>query len=178
MGSDSPRLFFALWPDAELRTALVQTGRDRTVPRSRPVAPDNLHLTLAFLGAIADPLVDAVHAAAGAVSAPPIDFDLDRIELWPRPQLLCATATKLPEALQTLVTQLRTALASRDLPTETRPLRAHVTLVRKVRRQGQPMTLPAPLRWHAERFWLVTSESRPEGVRYTPVRSWTLTQRG
>ncbi|WP_458527413.1 2'-5' RNA ligase family protein, partial [Onishia taeanensis] len=47
------RLFLALWPDPAVREALSSTaGQAHLACRGRPVAPEQLHLTLAFLGQV------------------------------------------------------------------------------------------------------------------------------
>ncbi|HEY5719882.1 MAG TPA: RNA 2',3'-cyclic phosphodiesterase [Gammaproteobacteria bacterium] len=172
--ADGARLFFALWPDAALRARLARLARAHAPAGSRPVAADNLHLTLAFLGQVPATRRAAVEEAAAAVRGAPLTLALDRLEQWPRPQVFCAVGSQVPEGLQGVVEQLRAALAARDLPSETRPFRIHVTLARKARRLLAPQPLPAPLPWHAERFCLVASESRPDGVRYRPLAWWPL----
>jgi 2'-5' RNA ligase len=49
------RAFFALWPDATVRAALAPLVRDiaRKV-HGRPTAVESIHLTLAFLGEVAE----------------------------------------------------------------------------------------------------------------------------
>jgi 2'-5' RNA ligase len=58
------RMFFALWPDAAARAALA--GLAAEVVRGgggRAPAAANLHLTLAFVGAVAPERREALHAA-------------------------------------------------------------------------------------------------------------------
>src|SRR4026207_925127 len=66
------RLFFALWPDATLRSnaaecvaALVPSGG------GRPQRPDQLHVTLVFLGQVSEERLDDVRAVAVEVTGNP-----------------------------------------------------------------------------------------------------------
>ena len=80
--AEARRLFFALWPDAGLRADLARLGQDADEPRSRPLVPGNLHLTLAFLGNVAPARLEAVHAAADVVDAPPFEVELKDPADW------------------------------------------------------------------------------------------------
>jgi 2'-5' RNA ligase len=51
-GAHSHRIFFALWPDAEVMSHLAALGHSLASPGSRPMRPHSLHLTLAFLGSV------------------------------------------------------------------------------------------------------------------------------
>ena len=171
-------LFFALWPDAALR----QSAAERVaalVPMGvgRPQRPDQLHLTLVFLGRVAEQRVESVHAVASRINGTSIAVALDRLEHWRQPQVLCLTASHVPAPLVVLVEQLRAALAAGGLPTETRPYRPHLTLARKLSRFEGPADVE-PLLWHADAITLVESRTDREGSRYTPLASWRLDAAG
>jgi 2'-5' RNA ligase len=170
----SYRLFFALWPSAELRDTLATWSRQHAPQGARPVRPDNLHLTLAFLGSLPEERLDAVHAAGAALRAAPVRLELARVEHWPRPRLLCALPAPGPDPLAGLATALREQLTTHRLPVETRPFRSHVTLVRKVSGTWSGATFDPPLTWVGKRFALVVSESTREGVRYRELAGWPL----
>jgi 2'-5' RNA ligase len=173
----SDRLFFALWPDAALREEL-----ERRVPallagtEGRPQRPDQWHVTLEFIGSVAQERQPALDAAAADVVAPPVAIDFDSVEHWRKPQVLCLAARAAPAELGHLVHALRGALAREGFTPEARDYRPHVTLARKVR-AARPWTLPAPIRWPADRFALVRSVTDPAGSRYEPLRWWNLRDR-
>ena len=52
-GESAQRLFFALWPDPAVRAALAGVTARLPLPRGRLTPPQNLHVTLVFLGAAA-----------------------------------------------------------------------------------------------------------------------------
>ncbi|MBT8447952.1 MAG: RNA 2',3'-cyclic phosphodiesterase [Gammaproteobacteria bacterium] len=170
-----PRLFFALWPDPSTRSALANTGSQFSLTDGRRVPAENLHLTMAFVGNVDDAAATEALAAGAAASAAADPFELSitgsghRVRsgmLWLRPAAVPAPLLALREALEA-------ALAARNLPTERRPFRPHVTLARKV--TTAPPERPAfDIRWSVRELALVASATPPEGARYTPVRFWPL----
>ena len=170
------RLFFALWPDPATLDAVAGSVR-RLVPpgAGRPQRRDQLHLTLEFLGNVAESRLPAVLEAGRAAAGGTAGFEIrfDRIEHWKRPQVLCLTATETPEPLAALVRSLRSQLAIRGFAPETRPFKAHLTLARKA---GRPPSIPAiePLGWPAREFSLVESITEPSGSRYDRLATWPL----
>lgn len=168
------RLFFALWPDEPLRSALAPRIRAlQPAGVGRPQRPDQWHVTLEFLGAVPASRVAAARDAAAQVLARPGELQFDAVEFWRRPEVLCLVAREVPPPLADLVAQLRAALAAQGFEPETRPFRAHVTLARKV---SQPVsTAPfEPLGWPVTEFALVESVTDRSGSIYTPLASWPL----
>lgn len=171
MADDKQRLFFALWPDEAVRSALAAAlppGLD-----GRPVQRDNLHLTLVFLGSIDKETRACAERAVDDVACRPFDLAFDVAGYFPRPQVVWIAPTQLPPALAILVQSLRDALAPCRLALDPRPYRPHLTLARKVRRRPG---LPAikPIAWPVTAFSLVESRSQPGGVCYVPLRAWRL----
>ena len=168
------RLFFALWPDAHLRSSLSER-----VPHvleglgGKPQRPDQWHVTLEFLGPVPESRLAAIREAADRVRAEPFEVTFDAIEHWRRPQVLCLVARALPPALQALVSDLRAGLAERNFEPERRPFRAHLTLTRKLAR---PMAVGPcePLCWRARDFALVESITDRAGSVYSPLATWPL----
>ena len=168
------RLFFALWPGDQLRSALAPRIRAlQPEGVGRPQRPDQWHVTLEFLGPVPASRVPAVREAAAQVRAAPCEIEFDAVEFWRRPEVLSLVARRLPPELDSLVTQLRAALAARGFESETRPFRAHLTLARKVTHPASPMTLE-PLHWPVADFALVESITDRAGSVYTPLQSWNL----
>ena len=170
------RLFFALWPGPEAVVAATAAVH-RLVPpgTGRPQRPDQLHLTLEFLGGVPEPRLVSVLEVGAAVasSASPFEFALDRLEHWQRPQVLCLAASVVPEPLLELVRSLRSALAARGFDPEKRPFRPHLTLARRVR-LPPPAAAVESLRWAAHEYSLVESISGPEGSRYERLSTWSM----
>jgi len=163
------RLFFALWPDPETRTrcmavaaALKQAGR--------PVRPDNLHITLVFLGSVDEATETKLVEAAAAIRFAKISIRFDALHYWRRPRIICLSGKPEDSAVALLVEQLNTIAAAQEITTDDRPYQAHVTLIRKAS-QLPPLTLE-PFLWQADAFCLVESCSTPEGVAYRVLKTW------
>ena len=168
------RLFFALWPAAELRAALAPRIRAlQPAGVGRPQRPDQWHVTLEFLGPVPASRVTAAREAAVQVRGNPCEVVFDAVEFWRRPEVLTLVARVLPPPLGSLVTQLRSALAARGFEPESRPFRAHLTLARKVANPVSPVTFE-PLHWPVADFALVESITDRSGSVYTPLASWPL----
>lgn len=170
----SHRLFFALWPGESQRRALAARVAALVPPGAgRAQRPDQLHLTLEFMGSVPADRLPAIREAAAEVHAEPFELVLDSLEFWRRPQVLCLVAREIPPALAGLVQALRAGLAARGFDTERRPYRAHLTLARKVGRP--PDFAPTdPVRWAATDFALVESITERAGSIYRPLATWPL----
>jgi len=172
------RLFFALWPTDELRSVLAPRIRAlQPGGVGRPQRPDQWHVTLQFLGSVPASRMGAARDAAARVRGGPCEIVFDAVEFWRRPEVLTLVARVVPPPLESLVTQLRAALAAKGFEPESRPFRAHLTLARKVIHPVLPVAFE-PLRWPAADFTLVESITDRSGSVYTPLTSWSLQPSG
>lgn len=176
-----PRLFLALWPDQPLRQDILRiAGPLLTHFRGRPVEPDRLHLTLAFLGEVpaeAVPTIEGV-AMAAASRHGPLDLSLDRTGVFANAGVLWLGGAG-DRPLLALHEDLAAALAEAGHPLERRPFRPHVTLSRRVPRDAELHArlrgeADPPVRWRAEELTLVSSHTEPEGAVYRVLRRWPL----
>ena len=172
------RLFFALWPTAAVRAQLAAAAQSYA-SCGRAIAPRNLHITLVFLGAVAQARLAAVLDAAQSMQK--LTFDgkfsvhLDAVDLWRRSSLICLTAGQTPPELLRIVGQLGAELRERGLELrEHETFRPHVTLVRDVAR-GSKVAGAASVRWPVESFALVESKVGQRGSEYTVLEQWRLT---
>lgn len=172
MTETSPqRLFFALWPDPAVRRALAGLGREAAAGRGRPVHPEDLHLTLVFLGSVAPERLEQVTAAAGRVRFQPFELRLDHYGWWPRPRVLWCAPAEVPPPLPALFGELQRELAACGFAPEKRAYRPHITLARKVSR-GRSGTLEEPIRWPVREFVLVSSRTHGDPPRYRVLKKW------
>ena len=180
-GKSEPRqrLFFALWPDQALRSELERTAIDLLGKRIKRVPAANLHITLAFAGAVPARVRDCLETAAGRIRCPAFDLCIDHVGHWPRPRIFWIGPTHIPPALWSLAGQLRTALNECGLPMETRSYQPHVTLARKVTKVNyiqQNALQIRPVDWSIRRFCLVESVTGSRTASYRVLTSWMLDQ--
>lgn len=165
------RAFFALWPDAQTRARLAHAAAFlRLGSEARPVPAENFHLTLAFVGEVSPPQFAVLQHIARAQRGLTFTIRLDAYEYWEGPQLVVAVARQTPAALIELARKLRAALDTRQSEP---PLRAHVTLARKVMQAPVPQAMSA-LSWSAKSFSLVRSDTSGARSVYTVVDTWRL----
>jgi 2'-5' RNA ligase len=176
------RLFFAFWPDPATREAMHHAAR-KAVRGSggRPVPAANLHVTVAFLGSVAESLRSEVERIGAGVAAQgpgeeaapgaALALAFDGVAFWAKPQVLVATCSAPPPAASALAARLWRALAPLPIPPDVRPYRPHVTLARKVRRPAPGLEI-RPVTWPVTAVTLVESVTDPAGARYEPIASW------
>jgi 2'-5' RNA ligase len=168
------RLFFALWPDGDLQSALAGIAKARLpAAGGRLISAQNLHLTLVFLGSLDAGSRACAQRAAASLRAPAFELEFRRLGYWPRPRVLWSAPEQVPEGLTMLESMLRDALSACGHKPDSRPFRAHITLARKVRGPLDDTT-HAPLRWPVCNFHLVASQTLANGARYQPLVSWPL----
>lgn len=171
MADSKLRLFFALWPDPQTRAALAAlAARVAGETGGRATAPDNVHLTLAFLGAQPREAVAEFAARARAIDASPFVLTLDHIDCWRKNGVAWLGASEIPPALASLRQLLIASLAALGIADDARPFAVHVTLARKVtsllRRR-----LPSPIAWPVDALALVVSDTGTEGPVYRVLAS-------
>jgi len=158
----------------------------------RWVAPRNLHVRLAFLGATSDEELSltatCVEEIAARCKRPTLTFS-DAIAV-PRParaSMIWVNAEDRTGALAALVAELDRTLASLGFQARQRPFYGHVTLVRFRTPQAlQPDVLTAASRTlttasahdttdvSVPQVTVFTSELKPDGPMYAAYRSTTL----
>jgi 2'-5' RNA ligase len=171
------RLFFALWPDEQVRARLAQwSSALRALCGGRPTRPENLHLTLAFLGSVEDARVAEVERASGEVAARASALVLDQSGYWKHNRIAWAGAAVVPEELEALVSDLRGALERSHIRFDAKPFVPHVTLLRDAR-GSQALPALDPIDWEMDGFVLVRSPAG-RGRPYEVLKYWGLRRRG
>ena len=152
--------------------------------RAVAVAPENLHMTLLFLGnltqAQCDSLILATTAARLGAQLSPFSVTLCRSGLFPSAKVAWLGPATTPAPLTQLEQQLRALVSELGLAVEPRPYRPHITLLRKASSPvNQDLATafappPAPLTLPVNEFSLYESRSTSDGVRYLPLANWQI----
>lgn len=171
--STRQRLFFALSPDESFRTALVNLSHKIVHKRGKRVSPENLHVTLVFLGSTDREQRLCAESVAREVAVEPFVLAFDRLGHWARQRVLWSAPSDVPEGLLSLVKALNDGLRQCGFSLERRPYYAHLTVARKIA-GPVPETRHEPLVWPVQEFHLIESETRPEGARYRVLGTWPL----
>lgn len=165
------RLFFALWPDADVRQQLASLSHHWT---QHPVADENLHMTLLFLGGRTERELSCFCEAAGNLQGETFDLQLDYLGNWAKPRTHQWLGTScIPAALPRLVDQLQQVLLPCGVEAGKRHFVPHVTLSRKEKTPQVKAGLEA-VRWQVRDYVLAESVSVKGGVRYDVLERWPL----
>lgn len=155
LGARAQRLFLALWPDDGVRAQLATRADQWRWPAACACyAPADWHLTLHFIGDVANEKVDAM-AAAAAVPFESFDLMLDQPRIWAH-GLAVLCASEVPAPLMALHERLAQRLRALDLALDTRHYVPHVTLARHAEAAIAPAA-GVPVRWPVSGFSLVAS---------------------
>jgi 2'-5' RNA ligase len=171
------RLFFAAWPDGPARDALARLAHDTAMQRGgRATPPQNLHLTVAFLGNLPPESCESLCTLARAVAlrAQPCPLLLDRPGAAGRGDTAWIEASGRPDPLLRLHERLGEGLRAQGLVLDARQFRPHVTLARDCLPALAPPALPAPIGWQVDELVLNASEPARGGSRYATLGSWPL----
>jgi RNA 2',3'-cyclic 3'-phosphodiesterase len=143
------------------------------------VSADNLHVTLLFLGSVAEDRLPELEALAARVAdtnvASPSELIFNRIDYWKRPRVLVATASPSAGVVVAgaLAAKLFEATRSAGFAPPMSPFRPHVTLARKVPGPIAAVDID-PLPWGFTRFALAQSQRGPDGAQYSVMATFPL----
>ena len=169
------RLFFALWPDDDVRFQIVENLRRLELDRnkSRPVTPGNFHLTLHFVGNVSIAEMKCLDRQARQVKAEKFDLSLDYSGYFKKPKVLWLGCRTVPRALIDLQQNLGREIAECEYTPEERPYSPHLTVARKIYQAPEPVAVAA-IYWQVNRFVMVESISDLAGIRYEVVKSYSF----
>ncbi|HET8700351.1 MAG TPA: RNA 2',3'-cyclic phosphodiesterase [Nitrococcus sp.] len=171
LDGETQRLFLALWPNEAVRCAVADLAR-RLIPSGRRVPPENLHVTLAFLGNVAGEATPRVWAIGANLAGSEFALELNRIGCWPRQRISWIAPSRTPTVLTRLNRELRQALGKAGFPVPNRRFVPHMTLARQV--GPHAFHDVAPVVWAIDRITVVRSHLEQSGARYEILREWPL----
>ena len=180
------RAFVAVFPPLELRKqALVSARRLPSDDRVRWSRPENVHLTLKFLGNVQEEALNGLRAALGEVCAghAPFDAVLEGVGAFPserRARILWAGVNVGSARLRSLAADIDTALVPLGFEREKRTYVPHLTLGRV---RGRPASFDPPagvedLGFRVRHVELMESTLTTKGAIYRTVETFALESKG
>ena len=173
------RVFFAIWPDDMAQkqlAALAERLQAESFCGGRKIKPENIHVTLVFVGEVDSGKLAALCRAADGIKgsgARAFDVVIEEIRYWKHNRIAYAAIRRIPQKLMDLVDALQNALAAAGFSIERRAYEPHITLMRKASCQTLP-ELAEPIAWRAREWMLVKSEQTSDGSVYSPIGRWPL----
>ena len=174
-----PRLFIAINCAEKTRTLLLSTQDEIKIQSTKGSfsRPENLHLTLVFLGETCETQIPEIAASIEKILQPPIApftltftqtgcFRHSDKELW-----WVGTESTDPslQILNRLRQRLTNALAAADITFDSRPFTPHITLGREIKHHA-PITLPKQkIPFPVNRISLMNSERLKGVLVYTEI---------
>jgi 2'-5' RNA ligase len=128
------RLFLGIGLPSTLAQELARSIRallSQHAPTARPgyVFPEDLHVTLSFLGAVPPERVQSILASLATLAPPPLQLELDGIGAFPGAGVLYARVQSSRDLLS-LAEQVFLCMEACGFSREARPYTPHVTLAR------------------------------------------------
>jgi 2'-5' RNA ligase len=183
------RLFVALEIPAAVRDNLATLLKDlcNSDRKSRWVRPENLHVTLKFIGEARADKLNAIRSALGGVRAEQaIKMDFRGLGFFPNekhPRVLWANMVASTHLIA-LAADIDHALEILGVPREQRPFTPHLTLAR-FPSPRIPENLRAVIQQNIARefgslrtdeFHLIESKLKPSGAEYTRLASFSFAE--
>jgi 2'-5' RNA ligase len=179
------RLFIALEIPAAVQENLAALLKSfcTVSPQTRCVRPENLHVTLKFIGAVPETKLAAIRSAlVGVRSDQPVALDFRGLGFFPNekhPRVFWAGIEASPN-LKILAADIESVVEKLGIPREQRPFSPHLTLAR-----FEPPGLPERLRsaiqedaarkfgsFRTNQYHLIESKLKSTGAEYTTLESF------
>ncbi|SNS38085.1 2'-5' RNA ligase [Noviherbaspirillum humi] len=169
---ESLRLFYALWPDDNVRASLMGL---QTLLQGRIVPQQNLHITLAFLGQQPAGALPALKDILRRLPKTRLGLTVDRMAYFNGNRIAWAGMHQTPEALFGLQRELARLLKEQGIACDDKgKFKPHVTLARDA--APPPDTFFTPFTWEANRVALVQSLTKAGGPVYTVLAERAIDQ--
>lgn len=163
------RCFIAAWPDEPTRIALSSLSDDvrQHAEHRRVSSPNDLHLTLAFIGDVVDEIAFELSDAIAKLAFKPFALQLDSFGFFREADVVWIGAHETPQPLADLADRVRALLDRMSVTYDRRPLVPHVTLLHGVK-SFAPQKI-APIRWRIASIAVYRSNPASGAARYASV---------
>lgn len=176
------RVFVALHPSEPARAALAELADD--LPRARWTPPEQIHLTLRFIGDLSDAELDAAREALAGVRVEPFPLGVEAVGFFPprgQPNVVWAGVGGGHPRLHQLRQQVDDRLLAAGVPFELRSFIPHFTIGRC--RESPPAAVSHWLKrhrdfagpvWRVEAFQLMASSLDALGATHRVIENYPL----
>lgn len=171
MKEDGLRLFLALNVDRAARREIVRLQENLWgAGRGGLTRPENLHLTLAFLGQTDPGRLDNLRGAMERTGMEPLKLMFDRVGVFRREGgEIWWLGMEENRALLALQSRLTRELRQAGFPVEERKFIAHLTLARRVKPRHAPGRLEKPIHARPAAISLMRSQRLDGKLVYTEL---------
>jgi len=177
------RSFVAIALPEDIREAVVRI--QSTLPLPRPLPPENLHLTLVFLGDVSEGPLEELHFALAALAAEPFDLSLQGVGLFgsAKPRVVFARVAE-SASLRRLQSRVEQAARGVGVTVERRRFTPHVALsylkampraeAERLERAAASAAAFASGPFRVEGFGLYRSDLGKVGARYSELAHYAF----
>jgi RNA 2',3'-cyclic 3'-phosphodiesterase len=123
------RLFLGLPIPPDLAQTLTRLTQTIELPKGRRTALENIHLTLVFLGEVAEPTLPSIEHELSKLNFAPFPLKLISLNTFPRAGVLFAEVEPARPLLH-LQAKIAAGMARCGFAPEARPYHPHITLAR------------------------------------------------
>lgn len=183
-----PRSFIAIESNEKVRDSLkmIQGQLEKTGADLKTVKPENIHLTLKFLGDVSESKLDEVKKLLEDISKPdPFEMEINGLGIFPRPsfiRVIWAGVSNGSEEAKLLRRELDKRLRSLGFSEEDKDFTPHLTIARV--KSGKAKEKLASIvkqesdtsfgKINVDKIKLKKSELTPEGPIYTDLQKVEL----
>ena len=168
------RYFFALWPNDKTIQAINKCSSQlHEMYRGKAVLPENLHMTLVYLGRVTPDFLKRMQQMAGKAQMASFAIRLSEIRYWSRNHVCCLGLLETPQALGQLVAHLGHRLIKEGFKPERALFIPHVTIARQCAEYTVTGSVD-PISWSVQDFCLVKSTGTSSGSKYDIIQRWSL----
>ena len=169
----SRRLFLACWPDQALQDLLYSLAqRLQKKNGGRKTTRENIHLTLIFLGQVQQHREQQLRKQLRTLDVKQFDLELDEAGAFTHCRINWVGPRIIPKGLKDLHQALKHISHDLGFHTEERPYKPHVSLLRKAKTQPEQAIEPIP--WKVDRYCLIESKLKDNGVQYEILEEFQL----
>lgn len=177
------RVFFGISIPEETRNELFDIARTLNIPGGRIIAPQNIHLTLRFIGNATDEQIDFLSERAEKASQKfkPFNIQLNEIGAFPsleRPRIVWAGVGEGSETLEEIAWEIEKAARKLSFKEEKR-FHPHFTVIRIKTPKSIPEEIPSNINVTQKniiikKIDLFESRLKPTGAEYSILKSYSL----